>query len=147
MHFIRKITGNYQIVCRFTISPKSGIDTVRFLKKKLSIKRQQQSLNQLRMPNDQIDSRNLTSVKRSEYRTKHLSIKKTHKDKLPVSLSKKALEAHYSSLENLRPTSGVSSSLKPHLITPSLMGRPPISNISAKAKLKTIVAPAVISQK
>ena len=62
-----------------------------------------------------------------------------------VSVSKKALKAHYNTLEPSRPLSSASS-LKPHLLTPSLIGRPPISNISAKTKLKTMIAPAAINQ-
>ena len=39
MQFIRKITGNYQILFPFTISPKSGIYTVRSARNRFALKR------------------------------------------------------------------------------------------------------------
>lgn len=61
--------------------------------------------------------------------------------------NKRQIESQQKRMDRARPLSSSSSTLKPHLLTPSLIGRPPISNIGAKTKLRTFISPAAINQK
>ena len=93
-------------------------------------------------------SRNYSGKAKADHHTEHFSPEmNSMQPQQPVKINKKVLQSHQSKIENQRPLSSSCSTLKPHLLTPSLIGRPPISNIGAKTKLRTFISPAAVNQK